>query len=53
MFKSPLGILTIFILGLSLLVGVDANKRNQESNIRFDPVIQKLKVGPSTLTQHF
>ena len=43
MFKSPLGILTIFILGLTLLVGVNANKRSKESNIRFDPVIRKIE----------
>lgn len=43
MFKSPLGILTIFIFGLTLLVGVNANKRAQESNIRFDPVIKKIE----------
>ena len=43
MFKTPLGILTIFIFGLTLLVGVNANKRAQESNIRFDPVIKKIE----------
>ena len=43
MFKTPLGILTLFIFGLTLLVGVNANKKNQESNIRFDPVIQNIE----------
>lgn len=43
MLKSPLGIICILISCLALVIGVQANKKDQNSKVRFDPIVKEIE----------